>query len=203
MIKKRIVLKNSKDINNFYKLLPLYNSFLFKFVHFDVKCQKSIANIEEIEKILNIKNRKKKLTNIIDKSCDFIDEHFKNEDICGFKHNKCYVQLRNNNGLCNGCCRKCIYQSRNGCTTKNIACKLFFCSEVRRRYKVLALDDVNILKCLSIKQRLIIKSDYFTKKEEVVKDLYLNSILIATLRIVFRMLYNLYKLNKNLQLIDK
>lgn len=202
MLKKKIKLSNEKEFNRFYKLLPLYNSILFKFIYFDIN-ETNDSNIKIIKKILNEKNRRKKLELIIDESCNFIDDYFQGENICGFKNCKCYAQRQKGNKFKNGCCRKCLYQSITGCKTKNVACKLFFCSEVYTRRKILKFEDVKIFNCLSYRQKFMIKSDYFSKKEDVIMDLYFNSLIIGTIRIVIRLLINLYKFNKLKTEIDK
>ena len=131
---------------------------------------------------------------IIDGTCQYIDEYFANKNICGFKEGKCYIQQRKCNSCVNGCCRKCIYQSEVGCKTKNVACKLFFCSEVKRRYSIIEFQDIKLLKCLGFRQRCLIKHDYFSSKEEVVNDLYFNSLIIGVIRMFIRLLINLLNL---------
>ena len=102
------------------------------------------------------------------------------------------MQRKLNNGKCNGCCRKCLYQTNKGCPTKNLACKLFNCSEVTSRYDVIKYDDLKLLKLLSLKNQFIIKSDYFSTREDVLKDLYSYSLTYATLRIVCRLVKNYF-----------
>lgn len=114
---------------------------------------------------------KKRITYIYDNSCKLVDDNTKNINICGFKNGKCYVQQRLKSVKCNGCCRMCIYQTKRGCPTKNLVCKLFNCSEVASRYDVIKYEDLKLLKLLSLKNRIIIESDYFSKREDVLKDL--------------------------------
>jgi hypothetical protein len=45
-----------------------------------------------------------------------------------------------------GCCRICIYKSSKGCPSKNLACKLFNCSEVYKRRTVISYKDLKTLK---------------------------------------------------------
>lgn len=97
---------------------------------------------------------------------------------------------RKNNKHHNGCCRTCKYQTSNGCQEKNLACKLFFCSYVKDKYKTLDFNDIIILKMLNINQRIIIKDDYFSTKEEVLKDLSYSSLVIGTFRIFYRLIQN-------------
>ena len=66
----------------------------------------------------------------------------------------------------------CIYQGKKRYMTKNLTRKLFTCSEVEKRYKIIKFDDLKILKFLSFRNRIILKHDYFSKREDVINDLY-------------------------------
>lgn len=100
------------------------------------------------------------------------------------------MQRKLNNGKCNGCYGKCLYQTNKGCPTKNLSCKLFNCSEVTSRYDVIKYDDLKLLKLLSLKNQFIIKSDYFSTREDVLKDLYSYTFTCSMLRIVYRLVKN-------------
>ncbi len=189
---KLIKINNQTALDKFYRKLFFYKSFIFKKTHFTVE-----TNFEEVKPIinaLNIKKRKERIIYIYDETCNQIDKHYQNKNICGFKNNKCYVQQKLQNGTINGCCRMCLYQSTKGCTTKNLTCKLFTCSEVEKRCKVIKFDDLKILNLLSFRNRMILKSDYFSKREDVIKDLYYGSLLIWSVRIVIRLIINFYTL---------
>lgn len=177
-----------------YIFIPIYKSIFFKFCNFETKSN-DIQDIIVV-KALNIKNRKKRITFIYDSTCNYIDNFYNNENICGFKNCQCYIQRKNDKNLKYGCCRKCLYKSDKGCTTKNIACKLFNCSEVSCRRKVITYKDLKILKLLSLRQRTIIKSDFFSLREDVLKDLYSYSIFYSTIRITIRLIRNLIILNR-------
>lgn len=196
MKRKTILISNSNDYNKFLRKLSIYKSILYYNTIFVVKNDINDNMIDYIINALNIKNRKKRATYIYDNSCKLIDDNNKNINICGFKDNKCYVQRKLKNGKCNGCCRKCLYQTKEGCPTKNLACKLFNCSEVTSRYNTLKYNDLKILKLLSLKNRIIIKSDYFSTREDVLKDLYAYTLTYSTLRIVYRLFKNYIKMNK-------
>ena len=190
MKSKTILISNSNDYNKFLRKLSIYKSVLYYNTIFVVKNDINDNMIDYIINALNIKNRKKRITYIYDNSCKLIDDNNKNMNICGFKDNKCYVQRNLNNVICNGCCRKCLYQTNKGCPTKNLACKLFNCSEVTSRYDVIKYDDLKLLKLLSLKNQFIIKSDYFSTREDVLKDLYSYTFTYSTLRIVYRLVKN-------------
>lgn len=90
-----------------------------------------------------------------------------------------------------------MYKTDKGCSTKNLACKLFNCSEVYCRIKTIKFEDLRILKVLSFRQRLLVKSDYFSLRKDVLKDLYSYSITYSTIRIVIRLIKNFFIVNYN------
>lgn len=197
MKRKTIVIESKEDYTKFIKRIILYKSILYINTEFQVKGCQVNDKIQQIINGLNIKNRGKRITYVYDTTCNIIDSNTKGLNICGFKNNKCYIQQKQNNGKCNGCCRLCKYQNSNGCPTKNLACKLFNCSEVKKRYKTIEYKDLAILKLLSLKNRLIVKSDYFSTREEVLKDLYAYTLTYSILRIFFRSIRNLISKTKN------
>lgn len=197
MKRKTIVIESKEDYTKFIKRIILYKSILYINTEFQVERNQINDKLQQIIKGLNIKNRCKRITYVYDTTCNIIDSNTKGLNICGFKNNKCYIQQKQNNGKCNGCCRLCKYQNSNGCPTKNLACKLFNCSEVKKRYKTIEYKDLAILKLLSLKNRLIVKSDYFSTREEVLKDLYAYTLTYSILRIFFRSIRNLISKTKN------
>ena len=155
-----------KIINNLW----LYKSFLFRFVKFETDIKDN--EIKKIIEALNIKSRYKRIYFVIDNLCDQIDDYYKNKNLCKFKNNKCICHRNNNKDYINGCCRKCKYQSSNGCTTKNFACKMFYCSCASKNHKILEYKDLPLLKVLTPLQRMDLKSDYFSSIDEVALDLF-------------------------------
>ena len=196
MKSKIITINNYNDYNKFLKRINIYKSILYYNTLFEVKNNINEKNIDYITNALNMKNRKKRIEYVYDQSCKLIDWKNKGINICGFENGKCWVQRKIKNGKCNGCCRKCIYQTSNGCSTKNLSCKLFNCTEVRSRYNVIRYNDLILLKLLSKKNQIIIKSDYFSKREDVLKDLYSYSLIYSTFRIVYRLIRNYINVNK-------
>lgn len=182
-----INIKNKKELKRFYRLLPLYKSILFKFTKF--KIEKDKYGIKPIIIALNKKRRKDRITYIYDTACDIVDDFYKGKNLCNFINNKCIIQQHKNCGI-NGCCRTCRYQSTKGCTTKNLACKLFTCYPIEKKYKIIKFKDLKILKLLSLRQRTLLNSDYFSTKEQVIMDLYIGSFVISTLRMSIRLIIN-------------
>ena len=194
---KIIKINNTNDYNKYLNKLFLYKSVFYYNTLFVVDTKTDNKMLTYIIEALNIKNRKKRITYIYDNACKTIDDATP-ENMCGFKNGKCYLQRRSKSNKCNGCCRKCLYQSKEGCPTKNLACKLFNCSEVKSRYNMITADDLKILRLLSLKNQLVIKSAYFSKREDVLKDLYAYTLTYSTIRVVYRLIKNNYLLKKDL-----
>ena len=192
---KSIVINNEHDYNAFLKKLKFYKTFWYHGTYFTIENNKQIPYIEYVVEALNIKNRKERIQYIYDQSCKIIDDRIGDKNICGFKNGKCYTQKNTN--LCNGCCRKCLYQTCHGCSTKNLTCKLFNCSEVRKRFHVLTFDDLKLFQLLSLKNKLIVKSDLFSSREDVLKDLYAYTLTYSGIRIIYRLIRNAILLQDN------
>lgn len=194
MVVVKLKIGNKKELDKFYKLLPIYRSFLCKYIKFELINDK--YNMDKIIMALNMKNRYKKISFIYDEACTFIDKKFVNiKNMCGFKNNRCYAQKGTNK--CNGCCRYCKYQSNKGCTSSNLACKLFFCDEVRKRYEVIEFKDIDILKCFSLRQKILVRHSYFSSREDVIMDLYIGSLIIGVVRIYYRIIKGFVSLSLN------
>ena len=196
MKSKIITINNYKDYKKKKKKINIYKSILYYNTLFEVKNNINEKNIDYITNALNMKNRKKRIEYVYDQSCKLIDRKNQGINICGFENGKCWVQRKIKNGKCNGCCRKCIYQTSNGCSTKNLSCKLFNCTEVRSRYNVIRYNDLKLLRKKKKKNQIIIKSDYFSKREDVLKDLYSYSLIYSTFRIVYRLIRTYINVNK-------
>ncbi len=54
------------------------------------------------------------------------------------------------------------------------------------------MSDINILKCLSLTQRIILKTDFYSTKEEIINDLYYG-ILLYGFRSFYREIKNKLK----------
>ncbi len=177
MFKKRIVINNKKDLNRFYNNLKYYRSILFVFTKF----YSDNKEIETFITALNIKNRFKRIRYCYDAAIKQINDFEGGCNFCKFdKNGVC------RNGLKNGCCRYCFHVGDKGCTSENLSCKLFYCSKVYNKHKIVKFDDLKILRCLSFRCRTIIRHDFFTKKEDVLMDLYIGSILILFVRYFYR-----------------
>lgn len=186
MKNKKILIKTD-NVNEIYKKYKKYKAFIYKNTEFIYNGE--IQEIKDIIEALNKKTRLQKLAYIYDKSCEQIDKKFEGENICGFQCNQCIAQRKHNLKEKNGCCRVCRLQTSTGCPSKNLTCKLFFCDEVKNKYEVITFKDLKLLKLLTRRQRLILKFDLFSTREEVLTDLYIGFVTIAA----FRELYMLIK----------
>lgn len=165
----------------------LYKSFLYRKTKF-ISDTKDDEELNVIINALNIKKRYKRIEYIYDYCCNTIDKYNEGKNICGFIDNKCIRQQTPGCEYCNGCCRLCIHQKGKGCETSNLSCKFFYCSAVTEKYKVLKYEDFKILNLLSLRQKLMIKDNFFSTREEILKDLYYGSIIIFGVRVSIRII---------------
>lgn len=193
MKNKEVEIKTIDDYNKFIKKLKYYRTIFYKNTNFIVRSNNLFKDIPHITKALNIKNRKQRIDYVYDYCCNFIDNYCKDKNFCKFKNNKCLTQY--DKKYINGCCRGCRFQSVKGCKTSNLTCKLFYCSKVKEKNRIIKYEDLKIIKCLSFNNRVIIKHDFFVSREEMLKDLYLNSISIFVIKTLFRFKYT-YKMLK-------
>lgn len=187
-MKKKIIIKTN-DLNEMYKLYKKYKGVRYKNTEFTYEGKNE--DIKEIVNVLNKKTRMQRLAYIFDKSCEQVDKKFEGKNICGFNCNQCAVQIKDNSKEINGCCRLCRLQGDNGCKSKNLVCKLFFCDEVKRNYEVIELKDLKLVKLLTRRQRLMLKFDLFSSREEVIMDLYIGIATIAAFREIYTLIKNL------------
>lgn len=185
-MKKVVQIKNRKQLKSFYKKIPLYKSFFYRYVYFELIEDK--YNILPIINALNLKKRKERIFYIHNHICDFIDKEYKGSNLCDFKCNQCRLHRSIKNNKEDGCCGNCKYKSKNGCITKNFACKMFYCSEVKKHYKILKYGDIKLLKVLGIREKIILKHDFFSSQDDVIKDMYIGSLFIAYIRIIYRIM---------------
>lgn len=186
MEKKKILIETD-NVNEIYKKYKKYKTFIYKNTEFIYNGENQ--EIKDIIEVLNKKTRLQRIAYIYDKSCEQIDKKFEGENICEFKCNQCIVQRKHNLKEKNGCCRVCRLQTSTGCPSKNLTCKLFFCDEVKNKYEVITFKDLKLLNLLTRRQRVILKFDMFSTREEVFTDLYIGFITLAA----FRELYMLIK----------
>lgn len=187
MEKKKII--DTENLSEMYKLYKKYKKIGYRNTEFIYKGKNE--DIKEIVNVLNKKTRMQRLAYIFDKSCEQVDKKFEGKNICGFNCNQCAVQIKDNSKEINGCCRLCRLQGDNGCKSKNLVCKLFFCEEVKRNYEVVELKDLKLVKLLTRRQRLILKFDLFSSREEVIMDLYIGIATVAAFREIYTLIKNL------------
>lgn len=193
---KKIVLKkvnNKYEVPKFLKLNINRTKYYFEYndkLHDKeiVTDDKELKQISLLVEALNIKDKKKRLEFIYDRSCDLLDNDFYGKNICGFKCGKC-IQNRYYNSLGGGCCcdsrnhlSMCPYLTNKGCFIRCLACKFHICALLKKKGYKYRLSDIYMLKyLLNWKQKIMVYNDFFMTKEEVLKDVYKNSIILWTL----------------------
>lgn len=189
---KEVIIKKVNDSYKIPKFLRLkagkvkfkleYNNKLYdKEIKTD---NKEVRQISLLVEALNIKNKNKRLEFIYDKSCDLLDDDFYGKNICEFKKDKC-LKNRKNKELGGGCCcdsnhlTMCPYLTNKGCSIRCLACKFHICSELRKKGYRYNMNDIYLLRyLLNWKQKIMVYNDFFMTKEEVLKDIKKNSIIL-------------------------
>ena len=187
-MKKNQIIINTENLDEMYKLYKKYKRIRYKNTEFIYEGKNE--DVKEIVNVLNKKTRMQRLAYIFDKSCEEIDKKFEGKNICGFDCNQCMVQRKDNSKEINGCCRLCRFQGDNGCKSKNLTCKLFFCDEVKQKYDVIELKDLKLVKLLTRRQRTMLKFDFFSSREEGIMDLYIGFATIAAFREICTLIKN-------------
>lgn len=150
----------------------------------EIKDNKEVRQISLLVEACNIKNRKKRIEFIYDRSCDLFDDDFYGCNLCEFKNNQCFVNRMHGKSL-DGCCRSrdnksaCKYLIKHRCTNRNLACKLHICSFMKNRGYKYRLNDILMIKYLySWKQKVFCYFNLFISRERFLKDLYQNSFIL-------------------------
>ena len=193
--------QNAKYIvSNLIKLFKLYsltNKSSF-YNHNDCKIICSFTSNDSIyyNDILNsihailLDEKRLKYEFIYDTVCDYLDDQFNKCNLCDFKNDQC---VANRSGCIShtvmGCCysfeytrlfdfrlvkniKVCQYQQNRTCTTKNIGCKLFTCSYLKKQNIKFDINKILLLDCFfNKKQKEVIQVNYFKTREEILDKL--------------------------------
>lgn len=191
MIKKVVL----KKINNKYRI-PRFIRFRIrkntKFYYeykgkiYDKENNKNLElfQISSLVCALNIKNKKQRLKYVYEKACDTLDSDFYGKNICEFKNNRC-IHDRIHSASEDGCCRKndnskkCMYLINHRCQVRCLACKFHICYCLKQKGIKYRVNDIFVLKYLyNWKQKIIAYCDFFKTEDEVLKNIYRNSLII-------------------------
>lgn len=138
-----------------------------------------------VEKLLSISSKEERYSYLYDLICDYLDNEFKNKNICGFNCGICKRRqdMMNKNIKKdiyeNGCCYSYKQGSTCehlipgvGCNIKNIACKTYTCFYLRKRGYRYKLKDIYLARYfLNHRQRFYIENTYFVDKDIVMKGI--------------------------------
>ena len=134
--------------------------------------------------LVNIKDRKERVSYIYDYLCKYFDEDMKKNNYCEFENGTCIAnRLGYSSHEKDGCCyiiKKglCKYLTDKGCTNPNPSCKIYMCAYLNKVKKVPNYDTKKIFltNCLfNYKEHEFFKRHYFITKEEYI-DKYLQKI---------------------------
>ena len=141
-----------------------------------IKCLKAVL----------IKEKREKIEYIYDQVCEELDEEFAKNNYCDFKDDVCIGKRNCSERVTMGCCHKlkhpitmngelkeCPYLVDKHCSTQCITCKLFTCDAIKVKFK---LKDIPLIEFFfNPIQKLIVKTNFFTKREKIIDRLVLFS----------------------------
>ena len=159
--------------NNLFKLY-FYRYSRKKYTIYENSKRATNKELLEIEKVLNTKDKKKRLELIYDITCDYLD-NLDSLKYCDFKKSKC-IKNREFNGRNCGCCinrrgEACKYLSKNGCTIKCSACKFYVCNYVKKKVNP-KVKDIKVAKYfLSLREKYYLRFSFFCSKEEIINQM--------------------------------
>ena len=173
--------KNAKKIIKQTKKLINEDKIKFNFVEEIDKDLKD--NLINIEKAINIKDLEKRYSFIYDTVCDYLDNKYFGENLCGFDQNGiCEYYRKEDPSHYNGCCYRddrslCEYfdEEHSVCTESGISCKLYSCPILRKKGINYKMRDIPLIKYFfNIKQKYYIKYSFFKPKPYVMYKLMEN-----------------------------
>lgn len=141
-----------------------------------IKCLKAVF----------IKEKRKRIEYIYDQVCNDLDEEFAKNNYCDFKDDVCTGKRNCGERVTMGCCHKfkhpltmngelkeCPYLVDKHCSTQCITCRLFTCDAIKVKFK---LKDITLIESFfNPIQKLIVKTNFFTKREKIIDRLVLFS----------------------------
>lgn len=185
--KRTITIDNEEKYRAFLRRLPVYRSILFRFTEFEITGSCRPSELQDFQTALNIKNRRKRIVYLYERCCEIIDR---------YNSEHCITCRYSAEGICedpkhqtrkNGCCCHCYLQSSDGCPTRNLSCKLYFCDHISNRYHPLTMEDINLLRMFTASQREIIKSNVFVTEKTYIRLLYIGSYLLFCMYSVIKL----------------
>ena len=136
--------------------------------------------------IVKIKDKNERLVKIYECACKFLDNEFRNKNLCEFENDICLEKRCTN--VTNGCCHTyknkilglflevqpktlCKYQNNKQCKADCLGCKLFVCNSIKNKKGIYyTTNNVPLIKYyFNIIQKIIIKSKVFTHKDDILK----------------------------------
>ena len=141
--------------------------------------------LKQIEKVLKKKDIKERYSYLYDLLCNYLDNEFKEQNICDFNCGICKKRqyLKDNNikkdTYINGCCysyldkKNCDHLNKDGtCNVKCLGCKLFTCNYLKKQGYKYKLKNIYLSKYFfNFWQRNFIEYTFRKPKEYVLKGI--------------------------------
>lgn len=141
-------------------------------------------------KALLLNNITGKYEYIYDTVCEYLDNEFSKNNFCDFQNDSCIANRKKCSSHSSmGCCysfqyskfweptfiknvKICQHLNCKTCNTKCISCKLYTCKYLKDKNIQFNINNILLLDCFfNKKQHLILKYNFFAKREEIIKKL--------------------------------
>lgn len=138
-----------------------------------------------IDQILEKEEGEERYSYLYDILCDYLDQEFKKNDICGFHNNickrRCHMMEENKekDTYDNGCCYSYLHK-RNcehlnapyGCKIKNLGCKTFTCFYLKKQGIRYSLSQIYLSRYFfNRRQKFYIEHTFFVDKPVIMEGI--------------------------------
>lgn len=138
-----------------------------------------------IDKVLEKEDGEERYSYLYDLLCDYLDNEFRKNKICGFSNNLCRRRCDmikrgvKKDTYDNGCCysymkgKDCEHlNAPYGCKIKNLGCKTFTCHYLKKQGYKYSLDKIYLSKYFfNSRQKFYIENTFFVDKPVIMKGI--------------------------------
>ncbi len=147
------------------------------------------AGIEEkmkvIDQILEKEDGEERYSYLYDILCDYLDQEFRDKNICGFSNNICKKRChmiengKKKDTYDNGCCYSYLHKRDcehlnvpYGCKIKNLGCKTFTCSYLKKQGIDYRLNRIYLSRYFfNSRQKFYIENIFFVDKDVIMEGI--------------------------------
>ncbi len=141
--------------------------------------------MKQIDQILDKEEGEERYSYLYDLLCDYLDSEFREKNICGFHNNLCKKRCHmiekgiKKSTYDNGCCYSYLHgrdcknlNAPYGCKVKNLGCKTFTCSYLKKQGYRYTLDKIYLSRYFfNQRQKFYIENTFFVDKPIIMEGI--------------------------------